>query len=125
MSYFFYVIYGFICLAIGKTPFTYWIYTVEMLHETKRLLFITLVILLIEIVVMVFWKEYNRLKYGSLRRRKFKPDASVEQMAEFFEMPEEKLIEMRSQKIVILPKNIISNDFKAVRKKLFGKDNKK
>ena len=74
---------------------------------------------------MVFWKEYNRLKYGSLRRRKFKPDASVEQMAEFFEMPEEKLIEMRSQKIVILPKNIISNDFKAVRKKLFGKDNKK
>ncbi len=125
LSYFFYVIYGFICLAIGKTPFTYWIYTVEMLHETKRLLFITLVILLIEIVVMVFWKEYNRLKYGSLRRRKFKPDASVEQMAEFFEMPEEQLVEMRSQKIIILPKNIISKDFKAVRKKLFGKDNKK
>lgn len=125
LSYLFYVIYGFICLAVGKTPFTCWIYTVEMLQETKKLLFITFVILLIEIVVMIFWKEYNRLKYGSLRRRKFKPDASVEEMAEFFEMPQEKLLEMRSQKIITLPQNIISKDFKAVRKKLYGTENKK
>lgn len=125
LIYFFYVIYGFICLAIGKTPFTYWIYTVEMLQETKHMLFITLIILLIEIVIMLFWKEYNRLKYGSLHRRTFKPDASVEQIAEFFEMPVEKLNEMRSQKIIILSQNIIEKDFKAVRKELFGEKNKK
>lgn len=125
LIYFFYVIYGFICLAIGKLPFTFWIYTVDMLQETKHMLFITFVILLIEIVVMIFWKEYNRLKYGSLRRRTFRPDVSVEQIAEFFEMPMDKIIEMRSQKIIILPQNIIRKDLKAERKKLFGQEGKK
>lgn len=125
LIYFFYVIYGFICLALGKLPFTLWIYTVDMLQETKHMLFITFVILLIEIVVMIFWKEYNRLKYGSLRRRTFRPDVSVEQIAEFFEMPMDKIIEMRSQKIIILPQNIIRKDLKAERKKLFGQEGKK
>lgn len=125
LIYFFYVIYGFICLALGKLPFTLWIYTVDMLQETKHMLFFTFVILLIEIVVMIFWKEYNRLKYGSLRRRTFRPDVSVEQIAEFFEMPMDKIIEMRSQKIIILPQNIIRKDLKAERKKLFGQEGKK
>lgn len=125
LVYFFYVIYGFTCLAMGKTPFTFWIYTVEMLQETKHLLFITFIILLVEVVVMLFWKEYNRLKFGSLRRRTFKPDATVEQMAEFLEIPKEALDTMRSQKIITLPQNIISKNFKAERKELLGEKIKK
>lgn len=125
LVYFFYVIYGFTCLAMGKTPFTFWIYTVEMLHETKHLLFITFIILLIEVVVMIVWKEYNRLKYGSLRRRNFKPDATVEQVADFMDIPEEALNAMRSRKIIVLRQNIISKNFKAERKELLGEKIKK
>ena len=74
---------------------------------------------------MLFWKEYNRLKFGSLRRRTFKPDATVEQMAEFLEIPKEALDTMRSQKIITLPQNIISKNFKAERKELLGEKIKK
>ena len=116
LIYFIYVIYGFICLEIGKSPFTFWIYTVEMLRETKKLLFITFIVLLIEIVFMIFWKEYNRRKFGSLRRRTFKPDANVEQMADFFEIPKEALVRMRSEKVIALQQNIIQKNFQAVRK---------
>lgn len=125
LIYLFYVIYGFICLAAGTTPFTFWIYNVEMLNETKHLLFITMIIVLIEIVFMIFWKEYNRIRFGGLKRRTFKPDATVEQIASFFEMSQEEILHMQKEDIIILPQNIISDDFKAERKTLFGKNNKK
>lgn len=125
LIYLFYVIYGFICLAIGITPFTFWIYNVEMLNETKQLLFITMIIVLVEIVIMIIWKEYNRLRFGRLRRRTFKPDATVEQIASFFEMPQEEILHMQQEKVIVLLKNIIQDDFKAERKWIFGKRNTK
>lgn len=125
LVYLLYVAYGFICLAIGNAPFTFWIYNVEMLLETKKLLYITFIVLLIEIVVMIFWKEYNRRRYGKLKRRTFKPDASVEQIAEFFDIPEDCLEGMRELNILTLPFNVIGDDFKAERKRFFGEDHKK
>lgn len=122
LIYLFYIIYGFICLATGHTPFTFWIYNVEMLMETKNLLYVTFIILLVEIVVMIFWKEYNRIKFGKLRRRTFKPDVSLKQMAEFFDIPEQALKRMQQSKVLTLKSNIIENDFKAERKQLYGKE---
>lgn len=120
LIFFFYVIYGFICLAIGKTPFTFWIYDVPMLLETRKLLFITLIILLIEIVVMIFWKEYNRLRFGKLNRRTFMPDVSMEEIAELFEIPCEELEKIQSDKIVTFTENPIKKDFKAESRKHQG-----
>lgn len=124
LIYLFYVIYGFICLATGHVPFTFWIYNVEMLQETKHLLLITFIILLVEIVFMIFWKEYNRKRYGGLKRRKFKPDASIEQIAEFFDVPEDCIKDMRELKMLTLPTNVIGDDFKAERRRLFGENHK-
>lgn len=120
LIFFFYVIYGFICLAIGKNPFTFWIYDVPMLLETRKLLFITLIILLIEIVVMIFWKEYNRLRFGKLNRRTFMPDVSMEEIAELFEIPCEELEKIQSDKIVTFTENPIKKDFKAESRKHQG-----
>ncbi|MGN0495837.1 MAG: poly-beta-1,6-N-acetyl-D-glucosamine synthase [Lachnospiraceae bacterium] len=115
-----YVIYGVLCQAMGYTPVSVWIYNADVLQESKHLLYVTFVIVLIEIVVMIFWKEYNRRKYGSLNRRTFKPDASIEQIAEFFDMKKADIRKMQNDKISILPHNIIRDDFKAERKTLLG-----
>lgn len=120
LIYFSYVIYGGICLMSGGRPFEFWIYNVGMLDETGRLCFITLIILLVEIVFMIFWKEYNRLKFGKLRRRTFKPDVTVEQTAQFFGKTVEEINAMREEKNITLPHNIIPKDFQAVRKELLG-----
>lgn len=119
-----YVIYGFVSLAMGYAPFEIWIYNVAMLEETKHLLFITFIIILVEIVVMIFWKEYNRIKFGRLNRRTFLPDVTVEDMAMFFDKPVTEIIAMQAQKIVTLKENIIPEDFEAVRKRLKGKEMK-
>lgn len=115
-----YIIYGVICQAMGHTPVSIWIYNADVLQESRHLLYVTFIIVLIEIMVMIFWKEYNRRKYGSLNRRTFKPDASVEQIAGFFDMKEADVEKMQNDKIIILPHNIIREDFKAERKTLLG-----
>lgn len=120
LIYLFYIIYGWICIAIGKVPFHYWIYNEQMLLETGHLIYVTFIIVLIEIVVMIFWKEYNRIRYGKLHRRKFKPDVTMEEIAEFFAMDKEDVGEMQNDKIVTLPQNIIPDNFKAERKIFSG-----
>ncbi|MDD6327370.1 MAG: poly-beta-1,6-N-acetyl-D-glucosamine synthase [Lachnospiraceae bacterium] len=116
LVYFAYCIYGYGCLVLGKTPISIWIYNTEMLMETKRLLFVTLIILLVEIVIMIFWKEYNRIRFGRLNRRKFMPDVTTEQVAEFFDLPESTVSGMQELKILTLTRNGIPDDFKAERK---------
>lgn len=108
--------YGYWNLAHGTEPISIWIYNTEMLRETLRLLFITGIILLIEIVFMIFWKEYNRLKFGKLNRRRFPNDVTVKQIAEFFEMQEEEIMQMQEAKYSTYENNIIPNDFKAERR---------
>lgn len=120
LVYVVYVGYGFVCQALGQTPLSIWIYNDRLIQETKHLLYVTCIVIFIEIVVMIFWKEYNRRKYGSLHRRSFKPDASIEQIADFFGMEAADIENMHNQKILILPHNIIWDDFKAERKILLG-----
>lgn len=122
LVYFGYMIYGSVCLAKGLRLFEIWIYNRGMIFETYHLLLICAIIFCIELIFMIFWKEYNRIRYGSKDRREFKPDATLDQMAEFFKMPEASIALMQNKKINVLQKNIIPVDFKAVRnpdKKLY------
>lgn len=116
LVYFAYIIYGFVCQAMGKVPISIWIYSDKMLNETKHIMFITLIIFLIEVVFMIFWKEYNRIRFGKLNRRTFKPDASVAQIADFFDKSREEIEEMRNAKIIVFEHNPIPKEFKAERK---------
>lgn len=84
-----------------------------MIVESGRLLYITFILLLIETVLMIFWKEYNRRRFGGLTRRKFKPNATIRQTAAFFHMDPDDVLRMQTETIVTLPHNIIPVDFKA------------
>ena len=113
LIYLVYCIYGFIMLGLGRQPFEFAIYTVGMLQETKHMLFIAFVIFLIEVVFMIFWKEYNRIRFGRLNRRRFQPDVTRKEVADYFFMHEEFVQKMQEDTIVTLKKNIIPEDFEA------------
>ena len=49
----------------------FWIYTHHTVHMTEHYFVVLFIAILIEIVVLIFWKEYNYLRFGKLKRRKF------------------------------------------------------
>lgn len=114
LSYVTYVIYGFVSLALNIQPDEIWIYNTDMLLETKHLLYITFIIFLVETLFMIFWKEYNRRKYGKLNRRKFKPDVATEELALYFNQEETFIQKLHNDNIITLEKNIIPDEFKGV-----------
>lgn len=116
LIYFGYLIYGLITLAMGKTPFEIWIYNVPMLHESVHLFYITAIVILVEIAVLLIWKEYNYIRYGKKNRRQFKPGVTVPQISEFLGRSIQEINAMQNSKIVTLPENIIPKDFKAENK---------
>lgn len=117
-SYLFYIIYGAICLYNGTEPVSIFIYNTSVVKETGHLLFICAIVFLIEVVFMIFWKEYNLHMFSKLKRRSFAPDVSVELMSEFFELPKETIETMREQNIILLEQNLIPKDFKPKRIKV-------
>ena len=112
LVYVFYIIYGAITIAIGGTPFAFFIYNEEMVWESRHLAFISLIILLVEIVVMIFWKEYNRLRFGKKNRRKFRPDVTTEEIAKLMQTDVETIERMQREKVTILEKNIVPKELK-------------
>lgn len=116
LIYFGYLTYGLISLGLGKTPFEIWIYNVPMLHESVHLMFITGIIILIELLFLIFWKEYNYAMYGKRNRRRFKPNVTNPEVSKFLGRPIQELNAMQNSKIITLPENIIPKDFKAENK---------
>lgn len=106
-----YILYACISLLTGHKPYEIGIYNITMLYETKDLLQTALRILLIEIIFMLFWKEYNRLKYGKLQRRSFKEDITSTDLAVYFNKNINLIHWMQTKKIIILNHNIIADDF--------------
>ena len=114
LVYLFYIIYGSIALLSRNEPASFWIYNKDVLLSTYKLFKITGIILLIEILFMIFWKEYNRRKYGSLNRRTFRPDASIDDMVQFFGIDAALIEDMRNSDVYVLNHNIIPEDFKSI-----------
>lgn len=114
LVYVFYIIYGSVTLLSGNNPISFWIYNKDVLLSTYKLFKVTGIILLIEILFMIFWKEYNRRKFGSLNRRTFRPDASIEDMVQFFGIDAALIEDMRTSDVYVLKHNIIPDDFKSV-----------
>ncbi len=104
-------------LHLGKHPFEFFIYNVGMLNETKHMLFIVLIIILVEVIFLILWKEYNRIRFGKLNRRKFKPDVTRKEIADYFIMHESLVQTMQDKRLVTLIKNIIPKDFEAIAQK--------
>lgn len=116
LIYLCYLIYGLITVAMGKAPFEIWIYNRPMLQETVYLLHITAIVILVEIAVLLIWKEYNTIRFGKKNRRHFRPDVTVPQISKFLGRSIQEINAMQNSKIVTLKENIIPKDFKAENK---------
>ena len=81
-----------------------------MVWDSRHLVFISLIILLIEIVVMIFWKEYNRIRFGRKNRRKFRPDVSKEEIAEIMHTTPENIDQIQKRKVIVFEKNVVPEE---------------
>ena len=107
-----YIVYGLITLHKGGVPREVWIYNVGVIYESGRLLYITAIIFLIEVAVLLIWKEYNYFRFAKKNRRTFRPNVTVSDTAEQFNISEAFVENFQNSNIVDLEENIIPEDFK-------------
>lgn len=77
---------GIIRDLLGKPVRSFFIYNTDTVRQTEHFFFVLFIAVLIEILLLIFWKEYNRRRFGGLRRRKFQPDITDEEIDRYFEL---------------------------------------
>lgn len=82
-------------------------YDRNMILETREMIYVLCVIILIIILVMVSWRSYNAIKYGKLRRRKMPFNVSDKEVADFYHISEKKVKEYKESRVVTFDDNVI------------------
>ncbi len=86
---------------------SFWIYNQETISMTEEFFFILLLGTLVEIAVLILWKEYNKIRFGRKQRRKFKDNVKDSEIDEYFDLSEELRASMHNEKYIILNENPI------------------
>lgn len=107
LSYVTYLIYGSLAIKYNWYLPEFRIYNREMVLEIQKYFFILFIVMLIAIVLLIFWKNYNKRKYGRLHRRKFRPPVTNEELKELFQVDEEMIEKMQKERVVVLNTNIV------------------
>ena len=105
--YWAFMIYGIICDKLGKPIKEWWIYTADTIHQTEHHFYILFIAILIEILVLIIWKEYNKHRFGKKDRRKFKPLVTEEELDEYFKLDEALAYSLHNDKYIELLENPI------------------
>ena len=105
--YWLFMIQGIFCDMIGRPVREFWIYTYDSIHQTEIYFSILANVILVEILVLILWKEYNYRRFGRLRRRHFKPDVSEAEIDEYFDLPADISYALHNNKIIEVPVNPI------------------
>lgn len=105
--YWVFMIYGIICDKLGKPIREWWIYNTNTIHQTERHFYILFIAILIEILVLILWKEYNKHRFGKLTRRKFKPQVTEEELDEYFKLDDNLAYSLHHDKYIELMENPI------------------
>ena len=105
--YWAFMIYGIICDKLGKPIKEWWIYTADTIHQTEHHFYILFIAILIEILVLILWKEYNKHRFGKKDRRKFKPLVTEEELDEYFKLDEALAYSLHNDKYIELLENPI------------------
>lgn len=87
----------------------FWIYNQHTVHMTEHYFVVLFIAILIEIVVLIFWKEYNYLRFGKLKRRKFKPNVTNAKIDDYFDLSEDLKSKIHTSKFITLYENPIPN----------------
>lgn len=89
LVYFVYMIYGIICDKTNCPVKEFLFYDLNKIRQTEHFFAILCIATLIELLVLIVWKEYNRRRFGSLRRRTFAPDITNQQIDSYFHLDPE------------------------------------
>ncbi len=106
-SYIIYLIYGSLAIHYNWFLPEFLFYTREMITTVQWYFYILFIAFLIIVIFLIFWKNYNKQKYGKLHRRKFKPAVTNEELAEMFEIEQLVIEKMQNDRVTILEQNII------------------
>ena len=102
-----FMIFGIFCDKTGRPIKEWWIYNTSTIKQTEHFFVVLFIGILIELLVLILWKEYNYHRFGKLRRRKFKPDVTDEEMDEYFNLDKELAYQMHNNKYINLKENPI------------------
>lgn len=105
--YWAFMMYGIFRDALGYPVEKLFIYDMEMLKTTEHYFHIMGIVILIELAVILIWKEYNRKRFGKKRRRTFKPDTEEREIDEIFELAPELSDRLHHHKYVEILRNPI------------------
>lgn len=105
--YWLFMIAGIIMDLAGKPVFSFWIYNHETIKQTEHFFVVLGIGALVETLLLILWKEYNKLRFGKKQRRKFKGDVTAEEIDEYFGLSEELRNIMHNKKYIILNENPI------------------
>ena len=109
LTYVGYVIYGVTADCLGLKIKSFLIYNQTMIHETELFFLILLIAALVVVLILILWKSYNYQRFGKLDRRKFRDSVSTGEIAEYFHISPEEIEKMKSEKYIVLERNIISD----------------
>lgn len=125
--YWTFMIVGIIRDQMGLPVCSFWIYNQDTIRQTEEFFWILILGTLVEIAVLILWKEYNKLRFGRKQRRKFKDDVKEIEIDEYFELSEELSDIMHHGKYIVLHENPIPSGIGQGRKSkkgVFEKDRK-
>ena len=89
----------------------------DSIRQTERYFSIMSIVVLVEILAVILWKEYNYQRFGKKRRRKFKPDVTREELDQIFNLSEEMSNSLHNDKFITVPVNPIPEGMGQGRKK--------
>ena len=105
--YWLFMVQGMFLDYIGRPVKEFWVYTLDSIHQTEHYFSIMSFVILIEILALILWKEYNYQRYGKRKRRHFKPDVTAEELDKIFELDPEMSRSLHNDKFIVIPVNPI------------------
>lgn len=122
--YWLFMIYAIICDVLGKPVHQLLFYTMDMVKETEHYFYIIGIVIMIELAVLLIWKEYNRIRFGKKQRRKFFPDTREKEIDEYFELEPELSYKLHNHKYIEVLHNPIPEGMGQGRKQKQRRKNK-
>ena len=110
LSFIGYLIYGSLAIKFDWPLPEFKVYTRAMVLEVQRYFYILLIAFCIIVLLFMIWKNYNKRRFGNLHRRKFKPPVTNEELAELLKVDIAQIEKMQTERMVVLPTNIIPKD---------------
>lgn len=105
--YWLFMVQGMFLDYIGRPVKEFWVYTLDSIHQTEHYFSIMSIVILVEILALILWKEYNYQRYGKRKRRHFKPDVTAEELDKIFELDPEMSRSLHNDKFIVIPVNPI------------------